>query len=112
MTQRDVAHRLFDFLDQHAFAPVLNASAERYPEPRRAALLRSAQERVRRERERFERGASAGAIYRIYHEELAAPETVELHERLRQLDLPTLEDVRIDFEQMANDLGIGTAGAL
>jgi hypothetical protein len=30
----------------------------------------------------------------------------------RELDLPTLEDVRIDFEQMAGDLGVGTSGSL
>ncbi len=111
VTQRDVAHRLFEFLDEREFGPVLAASPERYPEPRRGEL-RAAQEETRRERARFENRASAAEIYRTYHEELAAPEAAELHRRLRKLDLPTLEDVRIDFEQMAGDLGIGTSGAL
>lgn len=111
MTRRDVAHRLFEFLDQHAFNPVLSASLEGLPEARRTKL-RAAQEEMRRERGRFERGASADDIYRTYHAELAAPGAADLHRRLRELDLPTLDDVRIDFEQMAGDLGVGTSGSL
>jgi len=111
MTQRDVAHRLFEFLDEHAFGPVLSASPERFPQERRTKL-HAVQEATRRERERFERGASATEIYRTYHEELQAPGAADLHRRLRELDLPTLDDVRIDFEQMAGDLGVGTSGSL
>jgi len=111
MTQRDVAHRLFEFLDEHAFAPVLSASPEHFPQERRSEL-RAAQAQTRRERERFERGASAAEIYRTYHAELAAPGAADLHRMLRELDLPTLDDVRIDFEQMAGDLGVGTSGSL
>ena len=111
MTQRDVAHRLFEFLDEHAFRPVLAATPERLPEEQRAAL-RSVQAETRRERERFARGGTATEIYRAYHEELEAPGAADRHRRLRELDLPTLEDVRIDFEQMAGDLGVGAPGAL
>lgn len=111
MTKHDVAHRLIDFLDEHAFGPVLAASPERFPQEKRVAL-RAAQVETRRERERFGRGASPEEIYRTYHEELAAPAAADLHRRLRELDLPTLEDVRIDFEQMAGDLGVGSSGSL
>ena len=111
MTQRDAASRLFEFLDEHAFGPVLSASPEHLPRERRAKL-RAAQEATWRERERFERGASADEIYRTYHEELEAPGAADLHRKLRELDLPTLDDVRIDFEQMAGDLGVGTSGSL
>ncbi len=111
MTQRDVAHRLLQFLDEHAFGPVLSASPERFPQELQGKL-HAAQEETRRERERFERGASATEIYRTYHEELGASGAADLHRRLRELDLPTLDDVRIDFEQMAGDLGVGTSGSL
>lgn len=106
-----MAHRLFEFLDEHAFQPVLSASPERYREAQRRALS-TAQERTRQERARFERGASAQEIYRTYHDELADPGAAALHRELRELDLPTLEDVRVDFEQMASDLGVGTSGSL
>lgn len=111
MTERDVAHRLIDFLDEHAFGPVLAASPMRFPEEKRTEL-RAVQEQTRRERERFGDGASPEEIYRTYHAELEAPEARELHRRLRELDLPTLDDIRVDFEQMAGDLGVGTAGSL
>jgi hypothetical protein len=111
MTRSDVAHRLFEFLDEHAFAPVLAANPERFPKARRMEL-RAAQVETRRERARFERGASAEEIYRTYHEELAAPGAADLKRRLRALDLPTLDDLRVDFEQMAGDLGVGTFGSL
>jgi hypothetical protein len=111
MTQDDVAHRLLEFLDEHAFGPVLSARPEGYPAAQGEAL-RAAQTETRRERERFEPGASASQVYRTYHEELAAPGSAALHRRLRELALPALEDVRIDFEQMASDLGIGTSGSI
>jgi hypothetical protein len=110
MTQHDVAHRLFEFFDEHAFRPVLAVSPERYPPSRRDELW-AVQEATRRERGRFESRRSAAEVYRAYHEELAAPDAAGLHRRLRALDLPTLEDVRIDFEHMAADLGIGASGA-
>jgi len=111
MTERDVAHRLIDFLDQHAFAPVLAATPERFSEEKRLTL-RAVQNEIRRERERFGQEASAEAIYRMYHAELEAPGASDLHRRLRELDLPSLDDLRVDFEQMAGDLGIGTSGSL
>ena len=111
MTKRDVAHRLIDFLDEHAFDPVLAASPERLPEGKRGEL-RAVQVEMRRERERFRRGASPDEIYQTYHEELEAPGATDLRRRLRELDLPTLDDVRVDFEQMAGDLGVGTSGSL
>lgn len=111
MTQRDIAHRLFEYLDEHAFGPVLSASPERFPQELQEEL-RAAQGETRRERERFARGASPTEVYRTYHEELEAPGAADLHRRLRKLDLPTLDDVRIDFEQMAGDLGVGTSGSL
>ena len=111
MTERHVAHRLLAYLDEHAFKPVLQADAEHYPPERRAPLER-AQAEVRLERERMRRAGTPVRIYLAYHEELATPQAPARHRRLRELDLPTLEDLRVDFEQMANDLGIGTSGAL
>ena len=111
MTGSDVAHRLFDFLDQHAFKPVLSARPESYSEAQRE-ILRSAQADAQRVRARLDAHTSAAELYRSFHEVLASADSRRLHARLHELGLPALDDVRIDFEQMASDLGIGTSGAL
>jgi len=111
MSERDVAHRLFDFLDQHAFRPVLHAQPEHYPEAQREQL-RILQADTRARRQRFHAPVSASDLYRSYHEMLGSAAERDLHARLHALGLPALEDIRIDFEQMASDLGIGTSGAL
>ena len=109
MSERDVARRLFDYLDEHAFRPVLEAEAEHYPAAQREALA-LAQRETRREREQLLHAASAAVVYRAFHAQIASPEATARYARLRELDLPTLEDLRIDFEQMAADLGLGSVG--
>lgn len=109
MSEHDVARRLTAYLEQHLFAPVLGAAAHSQEERR---ALHEAQELLRREHERLRRARHADEVYRLFHEALARPQIAALEPRLHALGLPALEDLRIDFEQMASDLGIGTSGAL
>ncbi len=109
MSERDVARRLFDYLDEHVFRPILAAGAEHRPEHERELLVQLQRE-TRHERERILHAPSATAVYRAFHAEIATPEAHQRYARLRELDLPTLEDVRLDFEQMAVDLYIGAGG--
>ena len=109
MSERDVARRFFDYLDEHVFRPILESPPEHRPEHERE-LLAQLQRDTRQERERMLHAPSAAAVYQAYHAEIATPAAHQRYARLRELDLPTLEDVRIDFEQMAGDLGIGVGG--
>lgn len=109
MTDRDVRERLIGYLEEKVFHQVLTADPERAPAERREAL-REAQRLVRGERERLRSQRSAEALFDAFEAELASDRARQAYQRLRELDLPTLADVRLDFEQMAQDLGVGLSG--
>lgn len=111
MTDTDVTHRLVSFLDEHVFDPVLRARAEDLPAGKRAALLEM-QQAMRRERTRFHGYSSAAQVYREFHDDVNSQDERARQRTLHDLGLPTLADVRIDFEQMARDLELfdGRAG--
>jgi hypothetical protein len=74
---------LIAFLDKKAFNPVLRARSDEYPENERAKLAH-VQDATRAERDRFHRYGSAQEVVRM----------------------PTLPDIREEFDHLARDLGI------
>jgi len=105
MTDDDVRRRLIGFLDEHVFNPVLKAQADKFSADKQPRLL-EAQKTMRRERERVQACPSAFEVYRMFEYEVSSEETRKLRGVLRDLGLPTLEDVWLDFVQMAGDLGL------
>jgi hypothetical protein len=105
MADEDVRRRFLSYLDEHAFEPVLKARPEDHPQDQRDRLTEM-QEAIRSERDRFQRCGTAVEVYEMFEEELRSEPARKAHRELRELDLPTLEDVRLDFQQMAGELGI------
>ncbi len=110
MTNGNVRQRLLDFLEEHAFGPVMRARPEAYGS-RDRALLGEAQDGVREFRERLQRCSTAEELYGTFERSLGSPEIHRLDRVLRDLGLPTLESVRIDLEQNAEALEVTGAGA-
>jgi len=106
MTQ-DAQQKLLDLLDRKAFDPVLRARPERYAEGQRAKL-KDVQDATRTEQERYRHYGSARKIVEMFKDDLGSEPARKVHRELGQLGLPTLHDVREEFEHLAEGLGVET----
>jgi len=102
---QDAQKKLLDFLDRKAFEPVLRARPERYSESQRARL-EEVQDATRAERERYRRYGSARKIVEMFKDDLRSEPAQKIHRELAALGLPTLDDVREEFEHLAEGLGV------
>ena len=105
MASKDARRTLVQFLDEHAFDPVLHVSADCYPADKRSEL-ETVQRATRREQDRFHDYDTAQEVYRMFHADLTSDAARKVHAQLEDLELPTIRHVRRDFEALANDLGI------
>jgi hypothetical protein len=105
MAQSDARARLVRFLDQKAFQPVLTADTDRFPEGQREKLL-DLKQRTRVEIERFRSYSSAHDVVVNFHRDLSSAPAKKVHRELRELGLPTIEELRDDFENLAEELEI------
>lgn len=101
----DARAKLVSFLDQKAFEPVLKARAESYPEAQRGKL-EHVQRATASERERFYEYESAQKVYEMFRDDLSSEPARKINRELRELHLPTLPDVREEFERLAKRLGV------
>ena len=104
MADSDTKRKLVDFLERKAFQPVLDAKPDDYPEGKRDNL-RHVQEATRAERERFRNYDSAQQVVDMFHDDLSSEPAKKIHRELRDLDLPTLNDIRAEFDDLARELG-------
>jgi hypothetical protein len=105
MADEDVRQRLLGYLDEHAFDPVLHARPEEHPQNEQGKLT-EIQQMVRDERARFQNCRSAADVYRQFEDEVRSDVHRETVREFRELHLPTLDDIRLDFQQMAGELGL------
>jgi hypothetical protein len=98
--QRQLAH----FLEEKAFRPVLEADASKFPENKRDQL-RDMQSRTEKEIERFRAYKSADDVVANFKRDLHSHAAKKVHGELQALGLPTLPDVRDEFEKLAESLG-------
>ena len=95
---------LLQFLDRKAFNPVLRAKSDDFPETQRERLA-DVQKKTRRERDRYHHYGSAGEIVRMFHDDLDSEPAKKVHRSLDALGLPTLNDLRDEFDRLAHKLG-------
>lgn len=105
MTQDDAQHKLLAFLDRKAFEPVMRARPESYPESQRAKL-KEVQDATRAEQERYRHYGSARKIVEMFKDDLASAPARKIHRGLHQLGLPTIEELRDEFEHLAEEFGV------
>ncbi len=105
MSSSDARQKLIRFLEQKAFEPVLHAKSGQYPESKRDKL-RDAQRRTEAEIERFQNYSSAEDVVVNFKRDLNSQAAEKVHRELKELGLPTINDIRSEFEQLAADLGV------
>lgn len=105
MSKDSAKEKLVEFLDRKAFDPVLKARPERYPENQKPKLDH-VQRATRAEKERFHQYGSAREVVDMFKDDLHSEPAKKVHRELHELGLPTLNDVRGEFENLASELGV------
>jgi hypothetical protein len=101
----DARRKLLDFLEHKAFQPVLRADPKHVPANRRDTL-REMQDKARTEIERFRHYGPAEEIVTNFRRDQHSAPARKVHQALAELGLPTVNDVRDDFEKLARELGV------
>jgi hypothetical protein len=96
---------LVDFLIDRAFNPVLEPKPDDRSEAERQKL-RHVQDATRAEIERYRNYDSAGDVVTNFRRDLDSPAAKKVHTELKELHLPTLDDIRDEFEAKADELGV------
>ena len=96
---------LVRFLEERAFKPVLNARPEGRPEAEQKRLDH-VQKATRAEIERFHHYGSAKEVVLNFRRDLDSTPARRVHAELHSLGLPTIHDVRDEFERRAEALRV------
>jgi hypothetical protein len=96
---------LVRFLEERAFKPVLNAKPKNRSEAEQKKL-EHVQKATRAEIERFHNYGSAQEVVTNFKRDLDSEPAKRIHAELRSLGLPTIHDVRDEFERRAGELGV------
>lgn len=105
MAESEAKQKLVRFLEETAFRPVMKADASRYPENKRAKL-KDVQRRTEQEIQRFRHYGSARDVVTNFRRDLSSDAAKQVHRELDDLGLPTINDVRDEFERLAEQLGV------
>lgn len=104
MAKADDKQKLVHFLEQNAFQPVMRADPDKFPGNKRDQV-RDMQRRTQSEIERFQNYDSPEEVVTNFKRDLTSEPAKKVHRELKSLGLPTLGDVRKDFESLAHQLG-------
>lgn len=96
---------LVDLLESKAFDPVLRASPKGRSDADQRKLAEM-QDKTRTEIERFRGYGSAGEVVTNFKRDLSSTPAKKVHAELKALGLPTLNDIRDEFEAKARSLGV------
>jgi hypothetical protein len=105
MSETGGRQKLVSFLERKAFRPVLDAEPDRYSEGERPSLA-DVQQRTETEIERFRGYRSAAEVVTNFRRDLNSDAAKKVHRELKALGLPTVNDVRAEFEELASNLGV------
>jgi hypothetical protein len=104
---QNAREKLLRFLDQRAFDPILRASPDRYSGNDKDKLehVKDATERTK---QRYHQDyTSAEEVCARFREDLSSSSAQRVQRELEELGLPTLHDIKDEFEALCRDLGVG-----
>ncbi len=107
MSDKDAKGKLLELLDRKAFEPVLNASPDDYKSESDKKELRDLQKTTRSTQQSYHEYGSAEKVREMFRDDLSSDAAQKVHRRLKDLGLPTLDDIKPEFEKLADDLGVG-----
>jgi hypothetical protein len=104
---QNAREKLVQFLDQKAFDPILRASPDRYSVNDKDKLehVKGATERAK---QRYHHDyTSAEEVCDRFRDDLSSSSAQQVQQELEQLGLPTLHDIKDEFEDLCRDVGAG-----
>lgn len=101
----EARRQLVDFVVERAFDPVMKAKPDGRSESERRKL-KDVREATRAEIERFRDYDSAREVLVNFRRDLDSEPAEKIHAELKALDLPTINDIRDEFEEKAKKLGV------
>jgi hypothetical protein len=96
---------LVRFLEERAFKPVLNAEPKSRSDAEQRKL-EHVQKATRAEIERLHNYGSAQEVVTNFRRDLTSEPVKRIHAELRSLGLPTINELREEFERRAAELGV------
>lgn len=97
--------KLVDLIISRALDPVMKAKGDRRSEAEQRKL-EHVQEATRAEIERYRRYGSAKEVVANFRSDLNSQPAQKVHAELKALHLPTINDIRDEFEAKAKELGV------
>jgi hypothetical protein len=108
MSDKHPREQLLNLLDKKAFDPVLQASPDDYKSEGDKQKLRNLQETTRHTQQSYhEKYTTAQDVRNNFRRDLNSEAAKKVHRELRDLGLPTLNDIKDEFDQLADQLGVG-----
>ena len=101
----DAKRELVDFLIKKAFDPVIHAKPDGRSEAEKKKLDH-VREATRAEIDRYRNYGSAEEVVTNFKRDLHSSAAKKVHNELKSLHLPTLDDIRDEFEEKARELGV------
>jgi hypothetical protein len=96
---------LVDFVIRRAFEPVLRANPEGRPDAEKRKLA-DVQDATRATIERYKHYGSAAEVATNFKRDLTSDAAKRVHRQLRSLHLPTIDDIREEFDEKTRELGL------
>jgi hypothetical protein len=96
---------LMEFLKRRVFDPVMRADESGRSDAEKRKL-QDVKDATRSEIDRYEHYDSAQELVVNFKRDLSSDPAEKIHRESRALGLPTLPDVRDEFEKKARDLGL------
>jgi hypothetical protein len=103
----DAKRQLVDFHIKRAFDPVMKAKLDGGSEADHKKL-KDVQDATRSQIERYRDYDSAREVVVNFRRDLDSRAAKKVHAELKQLHLPTINDIRDEFEKKAADLHVAT----
>jgi hypothetical protein len=108
MPERDAREKLLALLDTKAFEPVLKASPDDYSSEAEKKKLQDLQQTTRSTQQSYhQKYKTAEKVQEMFRDDLHSEAAQKVHRELRDLGLPTLNDIQDEFEKLADELGVG-----
>jgi hypothetical protein len=101
----DKKRQLAEFVIEKAFEPVMRARPDGRSDTDRRAL-QHVQAATKAEIDRYRHYESAAEVVTNFRRDLNSSAAKKIQAQLRKLRLPTVEDIRREFEAKAHQLGI------
>lgn len=102
----EAREKLLDLLDRKAFDPVIHASSDNLPQ-RDRDRLEGLKEKTRATKESYhENYSSAQKVVEMYRDDLSSDSAQKVQRELEEFDLPTLQDVKNEFDRLVQELEV------